>query len=45
MIFRDITDTKFKGIEISSYHEFDHEKVYYYEDDTVSYTHLRAHET
>ena len=32
MIFKDITDTNFKGIDISSHHEFDHEKVYYYED-------------
>ena len=32
MIFKDITDINFKGIDISSHHEFDHEKVYYYED-------------
>ena len=42
MIFRDITDTKFKGIEISSYHEFDHEKVYYYEDDNTGIKSLVA---
>ena len=32
MIFKDITDTNFEGIEIASHHEFNHEKVYYYED-------------
>ena len=32
MIFKDITDINFKGIDISSHHEFNHEKVYYYED-------------
>ena len=42
MIFRDITDTKFKGIKISSYHEFDHEKVYYYEDDNTGIKSLVA---
>ena len=32
MIFKDITDLNFNGINISSHHEFNHEKVYYYED-------------
>ena len=32
MIFKDITDTYFEGIQISSHNEFEHEKVYYYED-------------
>ena len=32
MIFKDITDTNFQGIDIASHHEFNHEKVYYYED-------------
>ena len=32
MIFKDITDINFEGIEIASHHEFNHEKVYYYED-------------
>ena len=32
MIFKDITDINFNGVDISSHHEFNHEKVYYYED-------------
>ena len=32
MIFKDITDLNFNGVNISSHHEFNHEKVYYYED-------------
>ena len=32
MIFKDITDLNFNGVKISSHHEFNHEKVYYYED-------------
>jgi leucine dehydrogenase len=32
MIFKDITDLNFNGVNISAHHEFSHEKVYYYED-------------
>ena len=32
MIFKDITETNFNGIDISSHFEFDHEKVFYFED-------------
>ena len=35
MIFKDITESSFKGIDISFHSEFDHEQVYYYEDDNV----------
>ena len=42
MIFKDITDTNFNGIDISSHHEFNHEKVYYYEDQATQLTSLIA---
>ena len=42
MIFKDITKTNFKGIDISSHHEFNHEKVFYYEDDRVGIKSLVA---
>ena len=42
MIFKDITDTNFKRIDISSHHEFNHEKVYYYEDQATQLTSLIA---
>ena len=42
MIFKDITDSKFNGIKISSYHEFEHEKVYYYEDSNIGLKSLVA---
>ena len=32
MIFKDITDINFHGVNVPSHHEFNHEKVYYYED-------------
>ena len=42
MIFKDITDTNFNGIDISSHHEFNHEKVYYYEDQATQLISLIA---
>ena len=42
MIFKDITDANFNGIDISSHHEFSHEKVYYYEDPKVGIKSLIA---
>ena len=42
MIFKDITKTNFKGIDISSHHEFNHEKVFYYEDNRVGIKSLVA---
>ena len=42
MIFKDITKTNFKGIDISSHHEFDHEKVFYYEDNKIGIKSLVA---
>jgi len=42
MIFKDITDTNFEGIEIASHHEFNHEKVYYYEDSKIGLKSLIA---
>ena len=42
MIFKDITDINFNGIDISSHHEFCHEKVYYYEDQNVGLKSLIA---
>ena len=42
MIFKDITDINFNGIDISSHHEFNHEKVYYYEDQATQLTSLIA---
>ena len=42
MIFKDITDINFNGIDISSHHEFNHEKVYYYEDQETQLTSLIA---
>ncbi len=42
MIFKDITGLNFNGIKISSYHEFEHEKVYYYEDSNVGLKSLVA---
>ena len=42
MIFKDITDTNFEGIEIASHHEFNHEKVYYYEDNKIGLKSLIA---
>ena len=42
MIFKDITKTNFKGIDISSHHEFDHENVFYYEDNKTGIKSLVA---
>ena len=42
MIFKDITKTNFKGIDISSHHEFNHEKVFYYEDNRIGIKSLVA---
>jgi len=42
MIFKDITDINFEGIEIASHHEFNHEKVYYYEDSKIGLKSLIA---
>jgi len=35
MFFQDITDTFFEGVSISNHPEFNHEKVFYYEDNDV----------
>ena len=42
MIFKDITDINFNGVYIPSHHEFNHEKVYYYEDESVGLKSLIA---
>ena len=42
MIFKDITDINFNGINVSSHHEFNHEKVYYYEDELAGLKSLIA---
>tara|TARA_B100000287_G_scaffold434112_1_gene497645 strand:- start:94 stop:1107 length:1014 start_codon:yes stop_codon:yes gene_type:complete len=42
MIFKDITDINFNGINISSHHEFNHENVYYWEDKKVGLKSLVA---
>ena len=42
MIFKDITDINFHGVNVPSHHEFNHEKVYYYEDELVGLKSLIA---
>ena len=42
MIFKDITDLNFNGVNISSHHEFNHEKVYYDEDSNAGLKSLIA---
>ena len=42
MIFLEITDTVFKSIDVSSHDEFDHEKVYYYEDPQIGFKSIIA---
>jgi len=42
MLFQDITDTFFDGLMISTHPEFNHEKVFYYEDSKVGLKSLVA---
>ena len=42
MIFKDITDINFHGVNVPSHHEFNHEKVFYYEDELVGLKSLIA---
>jgi|TARA_B110000967_G_C18790237_1_gene512914 leucine dehydrogenase len=42
MIFLDITDTIFQSIDVSSHDEFDHEKVYYYEEPKIGFKSIIA---
>lgn len=42
MIFLDITDTVFQSIDVSRHDEFDHEKVYYYEDPQIGFKSIIA---
>ncbi len=42
MIFRDITETLFNQIHASSHEEFNHEKVYYYENPEIGFKSIIA---
>jgi len=42
MIFLDITESLFQSINVSSHLEFDHEKVYYYEDSDLGFKSIIA---
>ena len=42
MIFKDITDINFHGVNVPLHHEFNHEKVYYYEDELAGLKSLIA---
>ena len=42
MIFQDITNTLFKDINVSAHHEFEHERIFYYEDPDVNLQSLVA---